>query len=269
MGWNSYFDAPLLQQLITAAGTPPIDQPDFIVSSTQTVASGATPVSIAPVDVARYQSLQISILESGSTAASTNWRKVAVDWYWDAAGIFLNSTQYYYYGVKSVAQLGIRIPVPDGVQSVGFRFTSSVTTQTTSLFIGVGASMRSITNPTSYTSDGNAVIFADVDADSLGETGIFSYSHAGGIGGIVNVYPQTYEGRAVLHAHSNSTTGPWYVNVFDVVSGNAFAQIVQPASASYQTNLIEFLIPRRPIWIQWGTTGTVTNPTITMVMTPW
>lgn len=268
MGWNTYFDAPLLQGILTATGVPPIDQPATLYGAAQTVASGATPTTTPAIYVGKYQQVTVWNYETGATV-NTNWRKVVLNWYSDTAGTSFLSQQPYYYGTYS-GTAAQRIAVPPGAQSLKVSYTSAVTTTAVTLTTIVFGSMRSGFLASSFNGDLNAVIWAGTGAESTGIAGIFQYQQSGAIAaGTTNMYPISYEGNAYITCTAVSVTTAWSIDLIDLVALQGFVSINFGASTSAVSATQQLLIPRRPLWLRSRVTGGVNTPNVTLVMTPW
>lgn len=98
-GWNTYFDAPLLQGLLSAQGVPAIDQPTVALNTTYLVPTGVS--QDGPVlDMRRFQGYSIFFSEtSGYTGTGT--RLFSVKWFSDAAATQFITEDYYSVGAYS------------------------------------------------------------------------------------------------------------------------------------------------------------------------
>lgn len=97
MGWNSYYDAPLLQSLLASSGIPPIDSPTFVAGTQgQLVASGnVVQLGASYLDVSRYQSLVFSWTDFASLAyTGTDARSITFTWYSSNGGTIIDSVTY-------------------------------------------------------------------------------------------------------------------------------------------------------------------------------
>lgn len=256
---------------ISVAGAPPIDAPGMPHNSTQSVATGVAPVTTGIIDVSRFNFLEVWVLESGVTTPNTTTRSVTLTWYSDAAATIIIHSQVYYYGAYN-GNIGIKVPAP-GARALKLSWSAAATVQTVSLQSWVFGSMRMATTPSSYNGDSNAVIWAGTPADGLGGSGEFIYAQGGAIAPVANsMYPQSYEGHAKLYVQASvvAAGGSFTVLLMDVVHGNAFAAVILGVSAAFQSQIVDVIIPRRPIKITATIAGgNVTNPSALLVMTPW
>jgi hypothetical protein len=257
---------------ISIAGAPPIDAPGMPHDAQQNVATGVAPVTTGIIDIARYNFVEVWVLESGVTTPNTTSRSVTLTWYADAAATIIVHSVVYYYGAYN-GNIGIKGPVAGGAMALRLSWTAAATVQTVTLQSWVFGSMRMSSQASSYNGDDNAVIWAGTPADGLGGSGEFIYAQGGVVTPVANtIYPQSYEGPAKLYVQASvvAAGGSFTVLLMDTVHGNAFAAVILGVSAAFQSQIVDVIIPRRPIKITATIAGAnATNPAALLVMTPW
>ena len=264
----------LAQQIansISITGAPPIDMPGMPHNALQVVASGVAPVTTAIVDVAIYNFVEVWAYETGVIGPNTSTRAMTLTWYADLAATTIVHSQVYYYGSFN-GNIGVKLPIPGGAKALRLSWTAAATVQAVNLHSWVFASMRSGAQ-SSYNGDSNAVAWAGTPADGLGGSGEFIYAQGGVIAPVANtMYPQSYEGPAKLYVQASvvAAGGSFTVLLMDYVHGNAFAAVILGVSAAFQSQVVDILMPRRPIRMTATIAGAnVTNPSALLIMTPW
>jgi hypothetical protein len=250
---------------VALSGAPPIDLPATLTNNSQVINSGANGVTIGPLDVTKYQSIEIQLNETGATA-NTNVTSLSVSWFADVAATIGIFTSMYLYGTFN-GQFGLRTPIPRGAKSVKIARGSAVTTTAVTCNTLVLGSMFAVP-ASSFYNDGNAGL--GTPAPSVFRTGQLGlWAITSGTNVVTTTWrPSSFEGQATLGILCLGATGANKVDVVDRLTGIPIASVLLPT-----TTTIGFvpgiILPRGPVNVVWTNSGTVTGLNIALTMTPW
>ncbi len=218
MGWNSYFDAPLLQALLTSAGIPAIDNPVTLYSQSALTIVNSTSTQTPVMNISAYQSLSFSSTETGSNP-TVLCRNITLNWYEDAAGTILIWSEQWW-----VPAYGGNLFTLDNVKGPYLQIVWSAITLVgnTSLNVQVIASYRTVTRPQSFVK--STLLSSLGAAGQNGEQGIVTAVLTLPVGASTWGYFVTWMGPATLSLSLPAST-------------NFVLQDLQTGTQYYSTNV--------------------------------
>jgi len=244
VGWNSYFDAPLLTQLLNAQGIPPIDQAQQVLDETVNLAVGAAWNS-AIIDMAKFNSISVVVDEVNGAAGSCATPRDLYIWaFADAAGtIFMNGDRYQYYpsgGGLLITPAMIKGPyIQLGLGALAVGAAAVITAS-------IVGSMRT-TGSQARVELYNAQVGGGM-TDATGDEGIWFASNTTWAVGTTDEYPITYSGPATFTWEiMTAVTNLCYMRFWDPGLNVQFGGVNFPPSAVAQRGFLPIHLSMRPL----------------------
>lgn len=251
MGWNSYFDAPLLQQLLTSAGIPATDNPTLLYSGGATLNDGFT-FQTPEIDISKWASLFVSVYELNNNYAGTVCRTVIINYTPDTVGSrpILQDTGVWMVGGPPSFGSGVVPPyqwhyrAPAVGKGFWLNFGSVIIGQSSQLNVEIWGTYRLFPRWVQMIPGVLGSSTATVKGDIYGSHWDMSLAAAA----TDSTYISSYWGNATWHYGTGNSANAFDYGIIDVVNGGYWARRLTTADAVRAD--IPIVLPSSPILVQ-------------------